>query len=153
MANTYSQLYVQVVFTVKYRENLIKEKYRVKLEKYISGIIKNRNSKLLAIYCNPDHIHILIGLNPDVSVSSLVRDIKANSSKWVNQNKWFIGTFRWQTGYGVFSYSKPEIDNVAKYILNQPTHHETLSFKKEYLNLLNKLDITYNDEYLFDWFD
>ncbi|MEA3391666.1 MAG: IS200/IS605 family transposase [Candidatus Marinimicrobia bacterium] len=153
MANTYSQIYIQVVFAVKYWETLIKDKYRVELEKYITGIVKNNNSKLLAIYCNPDHTHVLIGLNPDVSVSEISCNIKANSSRWINQNKWYKGTFRWQTGFGVFSYSRSQIDYIAKYILNQQEHHRRTSFKDEYLDLLNKAEIKYDEEYIFDWIE
>jgi len=153
MANTYSQIYIQIIFSVKYWENLIKEKYRDELEKYITGIVKNMNSKLLAIYCNPDHTHVLIGLDPTISASEIARVIKASSSKWVNQNNWFQDKFKWQNGFGVFSYSRSQIDTVINYILNQTEHHKKKSFKEEYLEILNKLDIKYNDEYLFEWFE
>ena len=151
MANTYTQLYVQLVFSVKHRQNLVSEKHREKIEKYICGIIRNKNSKPLAIYCNPDHIHILIGLHPTASISDLARDIKANSTKWINDNNWIRGRFSWQNGFGAFSYSKSQIDRVIKYILNQPIHHKKTSFKSEYLNLLKKFDIDYDEKYLFDW--
>src|SRR6476661_8398223 len=103
MANTYSQIYIQIVFTVKGRENLIKESFREELQKYISGIIANRNQKLFAIYCMPDHVHILISIKPDIAISDLVRDIKANSSSFIKE-KGFIKNFSWQEGYGAFSY-------------------------------------------------
>lgn len=151
MANTYSQIYIQIIFSVKYWENLIKEEYRDELEKYITGIVKNKNSKLLAIYCNPDHTHVLIGLNPNVSVSDIARVIKTNSSKWINQNNWYQGKFKWQNGFGVFSYSRSQIDSVINYILNQPEHHRKKSFKEEYLEILKKFEIKYDDEYLFNW--
>ena len=108
MANTYTQMYVQIVFAVKGRKNLIIETYRDEIEKYICGIINNNKSKPLAIYCNPDHIHILIGMNPSTSLSDLVRDIKANSSRWINEKKWLSEPFRWQEGYGGFTYSKSQ---------------------------------------------
>jgi len=151
MANTYTQIYIQIVFAVKHRDYVITEKFRTKLEKYICGIVSNNNSKPIAIYCNPDHTHILIGLNPDISISDMARDIKANSSKWINENNFIKGKFSWQSGYGAFSYSKSQIDNVAKYILNQEEHHKKKSFKDEYLNILKNQDIKYNDEYLFEW--
>ena len=153
MPNTYTQIYVQIVFAVKGRQNLIAEKHRDKLEKYICGIIKNNKSKPLAIYCNPDHVHILIGLNPAISISDTARNIKANSSKWINENRWINGLFRWQEGFGAFSYSKSQIDTVIKYILNQREHHRKTTFKDEYLKLLKKSDIQFNDNYLFEWYD
>lgn len=117
MPNTYTQIHIQIVFAVKGRKNLINEKHRNELEKYICGIISNKNCKTLAIYCNPDHTHILIGLHPSISISDLTRDIKANSSKFVNENKWMPIKFNWQDGFGAFAYSKSQIADVVKYIL------------------------------------
>ncbi|MEN8249266.1 MAG: IS200/IS605 family transposase [Bacteroidota bacterium] len=153
MANTFTQLYVQIVFAVQGKQNLIYESIRERIEKYMCGIVSNNQSKPLAIYCNPDHVHILIGLHPSISVSDMARDIKSSSSKWINDNKWVKGKFRWQEGFGAFTYSKSQIDPVAKYILNQPEHHKKKSFKEEYLSILNKLDIKYDDRYLFEWYD
>jgi putative transposase len=153
MPNTFTQIYIQIVFTVQGRHCLIKSQHREEIEKFISGIIKNRSSKMLAIYCMPDHTHILIGINPNQSISDLVRDIKAGSSKFINEQKWYPGKFRWQEGYGAFSYSKSQIDEVVKYILNQPQKHQKKSFKEEYLILLNKFEIEYDEKYLFEWID
>ena len=154
MANTYSQIYIQIVFAVKFRERLIAEDKRTELEKFITGIVKNRNQKLLAIFINPDHAHLLIGLNNlDMKISDLVRDIKAGSSKFVSDNRWFRDDFAWQEGYGAFSYSKSQIDRVAKYILNQPNHHKRVSFREEYLKILNDLEINFEEKYLFEFFD
>jgi REP element-mobilizing transposase RayT len=153
MANTYTQIYVQIVFAVQGRANLIKENFRDELEKYMCGIIKNNESKPLAIYCNPDHVHILIGLHPATSVSTIAGDIKANSSKWINKQKFISGKFSWQVGYGAFTYSKSHINNVAKYILGQPEHHKKSTFKDEYLLILQKLDVDYSETYLFEWID
>lgn len=153
MANTYTQLYIQIVFAVKGKQNLISERIREPIEKYICGIIKNKKSKPLAIYCNPDHLHVLIGLHPSISVSDIGRDIKSNSSKWINKNKMIMGKFQWQEGFGAFSYSKSQIDNVVKYILNQPIHHKKTTFKEEYLLLLEKYEIEFDDKYLFDWLE
>ena len=152
MANTYTQIYVQIVFAVKGRENLIHEKHRDELEKYICGIVNNKGSKPLAIYCNPNHLHILIGLNSNTSVSDITRDIKANSSKWINEKKFIVGKFSWQEGYGAFTYAKSQIDAVAKYIHNQPQHHQKKSFKEEYLAILNKAEIEFEEKYLFEWY-
>ena len=153
MPNTYTQIYIHIVFAVSGRQNLIDEKHRIDLEKYITGVIKNYNSKPLAIYCNPDHTHILIGLDTRISVSDLVRIIKTNSSKWINNNNWFNFRFEWQKGYGAFSYSKSQVKNVINYILNQKEHHKKRSFKDEYIDLLNKFDIDYNEKYLFKWIE
>jgi len=153
MPNTYTQLYVQVVFSVKGRHNFIFEDHRPELEKYICGIILNKKCKPLALYCNPDHTHIFIGLHPSVSVSDITRDIKANSSRFINENKWIKGKFFWQDGFGAFTYSKSHIDGVVKYILNQKEHHKKRTFKEEYLSLLKKFEIDYNEKYLFEWYD
>lgn len=154
MANTYAQIFIQIIFTVKSRENLIHLENRADLEKYISGIINNRKQKLLAIYANPDHVHILISFqNLDKSLSEIVRDIKAGSSKFINENRWLSGKFNWQEGYGAFSYSKSQIDQVCKYILNQEMHHKKHSFKEEYLKLLEKFEIDFEEKYLFEFFD
>lgn len=153
MANTYTQIYVQIVFAVKGRENLIKDKFREELEKYMCGIITNNKSKPLAIYCNSDHTHILIGLHPSVSISTITGDIKSGSSGWINSNKLISEKFNWQDGYGAFTYSKSQIDNVIKYILNQHEHHKKRTFKEEYLSILHKLEISYDEKYLFDWYN
>ncbi len=153
MANTFTQIYIQLVFSVQGRLNLIKEKHRDRIEKYICGIVSGKNSKPLAIYCNPDHTHILIGLNPSVSISDMARDIKSNSSKWINNERLLAGKFCWQEGFGAFSYSKSQIDSVAKYILNQPEHHKKKTFKEEYLEFLHKFEIDYDEKYLFEFYE
>jgi putative transposase len=151
MPNTYSQLYVQIVFAVKFRQNLISEENREELQKYICGIVEKRNTKLIAIYCMPDHVHIFMELKPAMSLSDTVRDIKAASSKFINDKRWVRGKFEWQTGFGAFSYSHSHIDRVVKYILNQKEHHRVKTFKVEYLDLLQKFAVDYKDEYLFEW--
>ncbi len=153
MANTYTQILVQVVFAVKGRQSLISEKHREQVEKYVCGIIANKKSKPLAIYCNPDHCHILIGLHPSVSISEMARDIKANSSKWINENKWVLGKFSWQEGYGAFTYSRSQLSQVVQYIRNQPEHHRKKTFREEYMDFLQKFDIEYDDKYVFEFND
>ena len=153
MANTYTQLYIQFVFSVKGRENLIKETFREELEKVICGIIQNHNCKTYAIYCNPDHTHILVGMHPIISSSKLMENVKSGSSKWLNEKKYIPTKFSWQDGYGAFTYSKSHIDKVVKYILNQPEHHKKRSFKEEYLIMLEKFEIEYDEKYLFEWMD
>ncbi len=151
MANTYSQLYIHVVFAVKRRESLIKEQYREQVQRYITGILQKRNSKMISIYCMPDHTHLFLGLNPGTALSDLVRDIKAGSSKFINEQGWFNSKFNWQEGYGSFSYSKSLIPKVAKYIENQQEHHKKQSFKDEYLEWLKKFEVDYDERYLFTW--
>ena len=153
MANTYTQILVQIVFAVKGRQNLIVPKMREPVEKYICGIISNKLSKPLAIYCNPDHCHVLIGLHPSISVSEMTRDIKASSSKWINENQWLKGKFSWQESYGAFTYSRSQLDNVVQYILNQPEHHRRKSFREEYLAFLQKFGIEYDEKYLFKFIE
>ncbi len=153
MPNTYTQIFIHIVFVVQGRANLINEKHRDELEKYITGIISNKKSKTMAIYCNPDHTHILIGMNPAISVSEIARDIKANSSKFINESRWVVGKFNWQEGYGAFTYSKSQVARVVKYILSQREHHSSISFKNEYLKMLKKFEIEFEDKYLFEWYD
>lgn len=153
MPNTYSQIYIQIVFAVKGRQNLIQSKYRDELHKFITGIVRKREQKMLSVFCMPDHTHILVGMNPSISVSDLVRDIKAGSSKFINDKKWIRGKFNWQTGFGAFSYSKSQIDKVIKYILNQEIHHKKKSFKDEYIEFLRKFEIEYDEKYLFEWIE
>ena len=151
MPNTYTQLYIQIVFAVKGRENLITKGNREELHKYITGIVQNRDQKLLSIFCMPDHVHLLISIKPTISISDLVRDIKAGSSKFINDSKWIKGKFNWQEGFGAFSYSKSQIDTVVNYILNQEEHHKKINFKDEYIDFLKKFEIEYNEKYLFEW--
>ena len=153
MANTYTQLYIQFIFAVKGRDCLVNEKFREELEKVMCGIVKNQNSKPLAIYANPDHAHLFVGLNPSISLSKLMEQVKSSSSKWISDNKLTLGKFSWQDGYGAFSYSKSQIDQVVKYILNQPEHHKKQSFKDEYLDFLNKFEVDYDPKYLFEWYE
>ncbi len=153
MAITYSKVYVHIVFSVKGRENLISKRHREELHKYITGIVSKRGQKLLAIFAMPDHVHLMVGIKPNISISDLVRDIKAGSSKFITEKKWLQGKFSWQEGFGVFSYSSNDLDRVIKYILNQEEHHKGNTFEEEYINLLDEFNIDYNDEYLFNWID
>lgn len=151
MPNTYTQIYIQIVFAVKGRQSLISKNNREELHKYISGIVQKRNHKLLSVFCMPDHTHLLVGLKPSQSISELVRDIKAGSSGFINEKKWVMGKFSWQEGYGAFSYSKNQLNNVVNYIQNQEEHHHKKSFKEEYYNFLNEFEVDYNEAYLFEW--
>jgi REP element-mobilizing transposase RayT len=153
MANTYSQIYVQIVFSVKGRQNLIQKKWKDELHKYICGIVNGKEQKVYAIGGMSDHIHILVSIKPNIAISDLVRDIKANSSKWINEKEYVMGKFQWQEGFGAFSYAQSQLDTVIAYINNQEQHHEKKTFKDEYLNLLQKFNVEYHEKYLFDWIE
>lgn len=147
---TYSQIHIQLIFAVKFRDALIQNDWKEELYKYMTGIIQNNNHKLLSINGMPDHIHILIGLRPKHALSELVNQIKSNSSKWINDKRFLPVRFEWQKGYGAFSYGKSQIPVVINYINNQEIHHQKKSFKQEYLDFLNKFEIEYNQEYVFN---
>lgn len=153
MSNTYSQIYIQIIFAVRGRQNLIQEQHRDELHKFITGIVRNRDQKLLAIFVMPDHTHLLVSIKPILAISDLVRDVKAGSSKFINDNHLVNGKFNWQEGFGAFSYSKSQIDHVIKYILNQKEHHKRQTFKAEYLEFLRKFEVEFNEKYLFDWIE
>ncbi|MGA2622773.1 MAG: IS200/IS605 family transposase [Bacteroidota bacterium] len=150
MANTYTQIYIHIVFTVKGRQNLIGKEWKESLHKYICGITKANGQKLLVINSMPDHVHILIGLTPDIALSDLVRDIKANSSRFINEQHWVQGRFQWQEGFGAFSCSHSQLEKVITYIQNQDKHHARKTFMEEYLNLLRRSGIQYDARYLFE---
>jgi REP element-mobilizing transposase RayT len=151
MANAYTQIYLHLVFSPMRHEKVIPQKHKEELQKYTTGIIQNRKHKLLAINFMSDHIHILIGYNPSQPLPDLVRDIKSISSKFINENKWMPGRYQWQEGYGSFSYSRSQIDDVINYINSQEEHHKKMSFKEEYVRLLDKYEVDYDPKYLFEW--
>ena len=151
MANTYTRIYLQLVFSPKGRENVIPLKYKEQLQRYTTGIVQNRKHKLLAINYMSDHVHIFIGYQPSQPLPDLMRDIKANTSKYINENKWMPGRFQWQEGYGSFSYGHSQIDQVIRYLNTQEDHHKKVSFKDEYIRLLEEFKIDYDPKYLFDW--
>ena len=153
MANTYTQIYIHLIFSPRNREALINKDWSDKLEKYITGIVQNNGHKMLAIKSMPDHIHIFIGYNPKQTIPKLIEEIKTSSNSWVNINNLSNFKFDWQKGYGAFSHSRSQIDTVVKYILNQEEHHKKRSFKEEYLDILRKNDIKYDERYLFDFFE
>lgn len=153
MADTYSQIYIQIVFSVQNRKALIHESFETELYKYITGIVQNKGQKLIAINGMPDHIHIFIGMKPNCCLSDLVREIKKSSNSFINEKQFTKIPFYWQDGFGAFSYSFSQIDTVVNYIKNQKSHHHTKSFKEEYLEFLDKFEIEYKEEYLFDWLD
>ena len=150
MPNTYTQLHIQFVFAVKYREGVIQASWKDELYKYITGIVKQNKHKLISINGMSDHIHILIGMRPHQSISDLMQDVKGNSSKWINEKKLVKGKFEWQEGYGAFSYGKSQIKNVILYIENQEQHHKKKTFREEYLDFLVKFEIEYDEQYIFN---
>jgi len=153
MANSFTQLYVQMVFAVKNRQSLIVPENRDRIEKYICGIASNIKCKPISIYCNPDHTHLLVSIKPTICVADAIRDIKSFSSRFINENRLAKSRFEWQTGYGAFSYGQSQIEKVKAYIGNQHIHHNKETFKDEYLSLLKAFQIDYDDNYLFDWID
>ena len=153
MANTYTQLYIHLVIVVKSRENLIPKQHKDELYRYITGVIQKRKHKLIAINGMPDHVHIFVGLSPDQSISDLCSDIKTAATKFIKRQPWQRKEFSWQIGFGAFSYSRSHISSVATYIENQEKHHQGLTFREEYLNLLKNFDIEYNEQYLFEFYD
>lgn len=148
MANTFSQITIHAVFAVKHRENFITKEWRDDLHKYISGIITNKCAKSLAVGGWKDHVHILFGMTVTTSISDFMSGVKANSSKWINEQNFLKRKFQWQDGYGAFSYSKSQRDTVINYIMKQEEHHRTQSFKEEYLKMLSDFEVTYDDRYL-----
>ena len=150
MANTYHQIYLQLVFAVKYRNAMIDNEWKSKLCGVIGNLINESNCKTYIVNGVEDHIHCLIGLKPTIAVSDLMKNMKAKSSKFVNDNKLTKSRFEWQTGYGVFSYSQSQIDTLYKYIETQEDHHKKITFKDEYAKLLQEFNVQYEPEYLFE---
>lgn len=153
MAGTYSQIYIQIVFAVKHRDALIHETWEERLYQYITGIIQNKEQKMLAINGMPDHIHFFIGMKPSCCLSDLVREVKKSSTEFITENKLCKYKFNWQEGYGAFSYSHSQLYDVLAYIHSQKEHHKTKTFKEEYTSYLKKFNIEYEDKFLFEWIE
>jgi putative transposase len=149
MANTYTQIYIQVVFAVQGRLNLIRPERKEELQKYMTGIVTRQGQKLIAIHCMPDHVHILIGLKPSIALSDLVGDIKTGSTNHINENHWVVGRFCWQEGFGAFSYAHSQLGEVSDYIRDQMEHHTRKSFRQEYIQFLKRFEIPHEERYLF----
>jgi putative transposase len=155
MANTYTQLNVHAIFSVKGRNNFLNDQLRPKLFSYINGIAKSIDIYPLAVNGWKDHVHMFFELPPNITLSKVMEIVKANSSKWINKNRFVQGNFEWQRGYSGFTYSRSQRDDVIKYIINQERHHEKTenTFRKEYLALMNKYEIDYDPRYLFAFYD
>ena len=153
MADTYTKLYVHIIFAVKNREAMIHPRWESELFKYITGIVSNKGQKLLAINGTSNHIHLLIGMKPDISLSDLVREIKKSSNTFINDKKYTFFRFSWQEGFGAFSYSESQIDNVVRYIHSQKEHHKKSTFRDEYIKFLKSFRVDFKGDYLFDWLE
>ena len=153
MAGTYSQIYIQIVFAVQGRQNLLQKEWREDVFKYMSGIIKNKGQKPIIVNGVSDHVHVFVGLKPSMALSDLVRDVKNNSTNFINDHRWIRGKFSWQEGYGAFSYSHSQVVSVYNYILNQEKHHKEQKFQDEYLDFLKKFEVTHDLKFLFEWME
>jgi putative transposase len=153
MANTFSQIYLQFVFAVRNREHMIPKVHKEELHQYITGLVQRRNAKMLAIHCMPDHIHIFVGFRPAMSISDFVKEIKVESNEFINAKHWTRSRFHWQEGFGVFSYSHSQLGAVINYIHNQEAHHQKTSFRQEYVELLKRFEISFEEKYLFEFIE
>jgi putative transposase len=149
MANTYTQIHIQCVIAVKYRESLINSGWKERLHQYITGILKNNGHKVIAINSMPDHLHIFFGFRPTQSLADLMRILKGESSEWINKEKFTKTKFHWQEGYGAFSYSRSQVSAVSKYIENQEEHHRKKTFLEEYKDFLVHFEVDFNEQYIF----
>ena len=153
MANTFTQLYIQLIFAVKGRQHLIPKQHKEQVQRYMTGVIQERKHKLFAINCMPDHTHIFIGLHPAQSIAKLVEETKTATTKFIKKQTWMPYAFSWQKGYGAFAYSRSQIDAVCKYVNNQEEHHRKRTFRAEYIDFLHKFAIDYDPKYLFEFYD
>jgi len=149
MANTYTQIHIQCVFAVKFRQSVIESTWKERLQQYITGIVQNNDHKMISINSMPDHLHLFFGFRPNQSFSDLMRLVKGESSEWINKEKFNPSTFRWQEGYGAFSYSRSQIKSVSEYIENQAEHHRKKTFLEEYKQYLKKFEVEYDERYIF----
>ncbi len=150
MANTYTQLHIQLVFAVRYRAALIEKSWSNQLHKYITGIVQENDHKMLQVNSMPDHIHILIGMRPHQAISALIQNVKTETTKWIKANKYCQMPFAWQNGFGAFSYSRSHVQDVIRYIQNQEINHKKEKFLDEYRRILNAFEIPYDEQYLFE---
>lgn len=149
MPNTYTQIHLHFIFAVKFRQGQIQHHWKERLYQYITGIIQNSGHKLIIINGTPDHVHILIGMRPEQSISNLMQDVKSSSSKWINEQKFTKEKFAWQEGYGAFSHSRSQLPRLIRYIENQEEHHRKKTFQQEYLEILEELKVPYDLKYVF----
>jgi len=151
MAGTFSQIYLHFVFAVHGRQHLIQKEYKEELHRYISSLVHTRKAKTLAVHCMPDHTHLFVGFKPSVLISDFVKEIKVESNEFIKSKAWTNHSFKWQEGYGVFSYGQSQIDRVCRYIQNQKQHHRKRTFREEYLEFMNRFNVPFEDQFLFNW--
>jgi putative transposase len=151
--STFSQIYIHIIFAVKYRKSLIQSDWEERLYQYITGIVQNKGQKMLAINGMPDHIHFLIGMRPSCCLSDLVREIKKSSNEFIRENRFTKFNFKWQEGFGAFSYGDSQLNIIINYIMKQKEHHKRMKFREEYLGFLKHFHIDYEEQYLFKWID
>lgn len=151
MANTYNRIYIHVVLAISSRHCLIARHFRQELHEYIDETVRKKGQTLIAVNGMPDHLHLLLRLNPDVAVSDLVKHVKISSTRFVNEKGFVKGRFSWQEGYGAFSYSHSQLNSLIRYIRDEQSRHRKQSFKEEYLALLRKFNVDYDPKYLFEW--
>ncbi|ACT96014.1 IS200/IS605 family transposase [Dyadobacter fermentans] len=149
MANMYSQVHLHFIFAPKYRQALIRPDWEIGLYKYITGIVEARKHKMIAINGMSDHLHMLVGFRTHQSIADLMQDVKADSSQWINVNRFCASRFEWQSGYGVFSYSKSQVPDVIRYIQTQKEHHRKMTFQEEYQAFLEKFEVKFDERYVF----
>ncbi|MCZ7621495.1 MAG: IS200/IS605 family transposase [Candidatus Kuenenia sp.] len=153
MSGTFTQIYIQAIFAVNGRSNLLQKPWRDEVFKYMAGIIKNKGQKSIIVNGVANHVHIFIGLQPSMAISDLVRDVKNNTTNFINDRKLIRSKFSWQEGYGAFSYAHSQIETVYNYILNQEEHHKRKTFKEEYSDFLKRFNVKFHEKYLFDWLE
>ena len=153
MAGTFTQIYIQAIFAVNGRSNLLQKPWSDEVFKYMAGIIKNKGQKPIIVNGVANHVHMFVGLQPAMAISDLVRDVKNNTTNFINDRKLIGGKFSWQEGYGAFSYAHSQIETVYNYILRQEEHHKQKTFKEEYSDFLKKFNVEFNEKYLFDWLE
>jgi putative transposase len=153
MANTYSQIYLQFVFAVHKRESVIPREHKEELHKYITSVVQRRDVKMLAIHCMPDHAHIFVGCKATLFIPDFVKEVKVKSNEFISSKTWTRSKFKWQEGYGVFSYGHSQINKVCQYIFNQEAHHKKKTFKQEYHHFLEKFNVQFDEQYLFSWIE
>jgi putative transposase len=149
MPNTYTQVYIQFVFAVKYRRAMLATAWDDRLRRYITAVTQNNGHTMLAINNMSDHLHMLVGFNPTQSLSELMKQVKGESAEWINREKLTPEKFRWLEGFGAFSYSRSHLPNVIAYIENQQIHHQRQTFLTEYRELLEKFNVDFDDRYIF----
>ena len=149
MANTYTQIHIQAIVAVKFRNAVIMPRWKERLHQYITGIVQNHTHKMLSINSMPDHLHLFFGFRSTQSLADLMRIVKGESSEWINKQNFCSSIFRWQDGYGAFSYARSQVKAVAQYVQDQEIHHNKKTFLQEYKEFLRQFEIEFDEQYIF----